>query len=331
MAEPKAVPPDQIMEIAGGSMGSKHRFAAGAIDLFGALADGPRTLEELARRTHVPPRTVRISADAMVALGLVEKHVDRYRNGPAAEAYLAGKSPTDLRPFLKFWDRISYPRWMDLESCIRAAKAVELDRPRSEEEARIFSEGVAAATAGSARALLAAYDWTRHRRLLDLGGGTGSFLTTLLGAHPDLRGTLVELAATAAVARRSLRGHAVADRITILEGSFLELALPLGHDAVLLSNVVHVLSPEHNRELFHRIRAAVAPGSRLLIVDFWLDPDRTSPLFGALMSGEFLVLTGEGESYSAQEARDWLAATGWKALEQSPLAGPASLLVAEAV
>jgi len=331
-ANPSAqVTPEPIMQIATGFMASKHLFVASAIDLFAAMGDGPATLAELAQRTGVPARTARISADAMVALGLVVKHGERYANGPVAQSFLAGKTPADLRPFLRFWDRISYEKWKGLEQSVRTGEGVERGRRATPEDAKIFSEGVAAVTAGSARALLTAYDWSRHHRVLDLGGGTGSFLAALLGAHPTLRGTLVEFPEAAAVARVHLARTPVAHRIEVVEGSFLEIPLPKGHDAVLLANVVHVLSPEHNQLLLRRIRASVEPGTRLLLVDFWLNRERTEPLHGALLSGEFLVLTGEGESYSVDEISGWLAETGWKKVHHGPLAGPASLVTAEAV
>ncbi len=328
---PNAVTPDLIVRTASGFMASKHLFVASAIGLFSAMHDGPKTLDELAGSTGVPRRTVRITADAMAALGFVEKHGDRYQNGAVADVFLAGKTRADMRPFLRFWDRISYPNWSKLEACVRTATGVEQGRRASPEEAKIFSEGVAAITAGSARALATNYDWSRHTRVLDLGGGTGGFLAAILDARPGLRGTLMELPETAAVARKHLEGNPVASRIDIVEGSFFERPIPDDHDAVILSNVIHVLSPEHNIDLFRRIRSSVAPGARLLMVDFWLDPTHTDPLFGALMSGEFLVLTGEGESYSDAEAGEWLSQAGWKTLERRPLSGPASLLIAEAV
>jgi hypothetical protein len=66
-----------------------------------------------------------------------------------------------------------------------------------------------------------------------------------------------------------------------------------------------------------------------LLVDFWTDPTHTQPLTAALMVGAFLLVTGEGDVYSAEEGRDWLQATGWRMLERTPPAGPTSLLVAE--
>ncbi|HEV8582719.1 MAG TPA: methyltransferase [Thermoanaerobaculia bacterium] len=322
-----AITPDPILQVASGFMAAKHLFTASAIDLFAAIGEGEATLAELAGRTSVPARTLRVSADAMAALGFVEKSGDRYRNSPVAAAFLAGRTPVDLRPFLKFWDRISYPTWMGLEAAVRGAAPIE--RSFTSEETKLFNEGVAAVTGGAAHALAGAVDWSRRNRVLDLGGGTGSFLVALIGAHPHLRGTLFDLPRAIAVAREHLKGFG--GQIDLLEGDFFEQEIPSGHDAVLLANIVHGFSEEQNRELLRRIRAAVEPGAALLVIDFWLDASRTQPVFPALMSGEFLVMTGAGESYSDEQARAWLAETGWAARDLKPLAGPAGVLVGEAV
>lgn len=70
--------------------------------------------------------------------------------------------------------------------------------------------------------------------------------------------------------------------------------------------------------------------ARLLLVDFWTDSTHTQPLFSALMAGAFLVDTGVGDVYSEDEGRQWLKQTGWQALERKALAGPVSVIVAEA-
>ena len=108
------VTPDGIFQLAVGFMAAKHLFVASEIDLFRHLASGPATLEDLARLTGVPPRTARIAVDAMVALGLVERSGNQYWNTPVAATYLSGQGSADLRPILRFWNRISYPTWEHL-------------------------------------------------------------------------------------------------------------------------------------------------------------------------------------------------------------------------
>ncbi len=81
--------------------------------------------------------------------------------------------------------------------------------------------------------------------------------------------------------------------------------------------------------LLRRARQSVAEGARLLLADFWTDETHTDPPFAAFMAAEFLLITGEGDVYNEQEAREWLDETGWRMLEHKPLAGPQSLIVAE--
>jgi len=325
------VTPDSIMRIAMGFMASKHLFAASEIGLFEALASGPATVDELAARTAVPRRTLRISADAMVGLGLLERRGDRYGNGAAAAAFLAGRPGPDLRPMLRFFDRISYPAWMKLAEAVRTGHGQSHFGRFSEEEQQIFSAGVQAFTAPMAAALGASYEFGRHRRLLDVGGGTGSFLVAVLRRNAGLAGTLFELPGACAAARRYLAGEPEGARIAVVEGDVFKDKLPDGHDVLLVANTVHVLSAEHNLELLRKMRAGVAAGVRLLLVDLWTDPTHTEPPAAPLMAGEFLIIAGEGQAYSEEEADAWLRQTGWRKLERKPLAGPASMIVAEAV
>jgi hypothetical protein len=321
--------PDLIFQVATGFMATKHLFAANEIGLFENLAEGPATLDELAQRTGIPRRTLRIVVDAMVALGFVDRQGDHYQNGPVAASFLSGRTPNDLRPVLHFFDRLNYPRWEKFEEAVRTGKAIfgELDFTKEEQE--IYSKGVEAITAGGAHALATTYDFSQHQRVLDLGGGTGSFLLGVLRHHSGVEGTLFELPSTAAVARQLLAGNPLRDRIKIVEGNFFKDPVPTGHDAVIIADVVHLFSPERNLELLRRIREGVADGARLLLVDFWTNLTHTQPTFAALIAGQFLITTGEGDVYNQEEVSGWLWQTGWRPLEHKPLAGPASLIVAE--
>jgi SAM-dependent methyltransferase len=322
------VTPEPIFQVASGFMAAKHLFVANEVGLFEQLADGPATLDELARRTGVARARLRILADAMVALGFIERHEDLYQNAPIAATFLTGHTPADLRPFLRFWNRLSYPIWTKLEDAIRTGQA-QGTLHLAEEEQRIFSEGVEAIQAAPSQALPSTYDFSGHRRILDLGGGTGSWLRAILRQYSTLEGTLFELPTAAAIARRHLASDTATQRVEVVEGDFFKDPIPVGHDVVLIANVMHLISPEHNLELLRHTRQYVANGARLLLVDFWTDATHTEPAFAALMAGEFLVITGEGDVYSEEEAYRWLQETGWRALERKPLAGPISLIVAE--
>ena len=323
--------PEPIMKVAMGFMAAKHLFVASEVGLFEALAAGPATIEELAGRTGVPARTIAIAAAAMVSLQFIEQHGDRYQNGEPAAAFLAGKPGPDLRPMLRFWDQISYPTWQRLADAVRTGHGQAHLGAFDKRQQEIFSAGVEVFTGPGAAALAANYDFGRHSKVLDVAGGTGSFLVAVLKRHPDLRGTLFELPGPCAVARQKLARLPEGARIDIVEGDVFKSPLPAGHDALIVAHTAHVFSAAHNIELMRKMRAVVAPGARLLLVDLWTDPTHTQPGPAALISGEFLVLSGEGQVYSEQEADAWLGHTGWKKVDKMPLAGPASVIVAEAV
>jgi SAM-dependent methyltransferase len=321
--------PAAIMQLASGFMAAKHLFAANQLGLFEALADSPATLDALAARTGLTRRAARISADAMVALGLLEVEDGTYRNGKAAACFLAGPGPDDLRPFLRFWDQISYPAWTRLAEALASGpprEIFELDDTLQQ----VASAGIEAILAGPAAALPQVFDFGPHTRLLDIGGGTGSWSIAIARRHPHITGAVLELPTATELARSRVAAAALGPRITVITGDAMADELPAGYDVFLLANLIHYWSAEQNQDLLGRVRRAAQPGSALLLADFWTNPAHTEPLQAALMAGEFAVHLRTGDVYSVEEVRGWLDHTGWRFTDHRPLAGPQSLIVAQA-
>jgi predicted nicotinamide N-methyase len=319
--------PEPIMRVASGFMAAKHLFAASEAGLFAALADSPLTAAELAERTGIPPAGARLAANAMVALGLLELDGRRYRNSGAAAFFLSGRTPADLRPFLRFWGRLSWRLWTDFEDALVSGRASLPAFGR--DDAELFGAGVEAITAGAAHVLAAQPEIARARRLLDVGGGTGSFLVAALHANAELEGTVVELPELAAVAKPRLASE---PRASVAVADALVDPLPRDHDTLLAANLVHLFSEDQVRVLFAKLREAAAADATLLVVDFVTDSTGTEPPFAAIMAGEFFVHSGGvGRSYSEQELRERLREAGWEPLDRRELAGPQSVLVARAV
>lgn len=331
-AEPLATEPNPatIMQLASGFMAAKHLFAANELGLFEALADSPATLEALAARTGLTRRAARISADAMVALGLLEVEDGTYRNGKAAARFLSGPGPHDLRPFLRFWDKISYPTWTRLAEALASGPSREIFE-LDDELQQVASAGIEAILAGPATALPEVFDFGPHQRLLDVGGGTGSWSIAIAQRHQHLTGAVLELPTGVELARTRVAAAELGHRITVITGDAMAGELPAGYDVFLLANLIHYWSAEQNQELLQRVRRAAQPGSALLLADFWTNPAHTEPLQAALMAGEFAAHIRTGDVYSVEEVRAWLDHTGWRFTDHRPLAGPQSLVVAEAV
>jgi hypothetical protein len=164
---------DPVLQIGSGFRAAKLLFVANEVGLFEQLATGPTSLNGLAERTGLAPSRLRVIMNAMVAVGMIEANDGEYRNSPVADAFLSGQTTRDLRPALRFWNRFSYPMWMKLEDAVRTGQPQSGRASWTEEQQRTFSEGVEAITRGAAQALADSYDFSRHARVLDLGGGTG--------------------------------------------------------------------------------------------------------------------------------------------------------------
>jgi len=322
--------PEPIIQVASGYMAAKQLFVAVEIGLFETLAEGAATIDELGQRTNIPRRTLRIITDAMVALGLLERTGDHYRNGVTTAAFLSGSGGPDLRAFFRLLNSVSYRRWVRLEEAIRTDRIIFGESGFAEEEQRLYSAGVEAVTAGTAQALASTYDFAPHRRVLDLGGGTGSFLLPILARYQNLECTLYDLPQVAAATRQRMASDLVGARIQVIAADFFKDSIPEGYDVVIIANIVHCFAADRVIHLLRRVREHVSAEARILLVDFWTDPTHTQPVFAALMAGEFLLTPGGGDVYSVDEAQRWLRDTGWKAVAHKPLAGPASLIVAEA-
>jgi protein-L-isoaspartate O-methyltransferase len=319
-------PADRIMLVAHGFMAAKIVFLAVEVGLFAAIGGGRSTLEEIAQACRLPVRTTRMLVDALVMFRLVECDGERYRNAADAEEFLTGRGSLDIRPVLQAFDKISYPAWLDAETAIRTGQGVRKDLAPAEIEA--FEKSVSVVTMPGATSLAAEYDFCRHRRVLDIGGGMGTFMIPVLSKHDHLTWTLCDLPRVADLARGSEAVREFGDRVDVVGADVFTDPLPAGYDAILVAHFLHLYPPEKDLDLLGRLRGLATEDGRLLLVDWWLDPVTPHPntVFGAF---QFLLASG-GDAYRPDEVERWLSQTGWQAVEHRPLVAPMSLLVAEA-
>lgn len=110
------------------------------------------------------------------------------------------------------------------------------------------------------------FDWRRFSEILDVGGGDGTVLATILHAHPDLRGRVLDLAPTATAATARFAAAGLSDRASAVTGSFFD-PLPVGADAYLLSDILHNWDDDHAREILAGCRRAAAPNGTVVVIE----------------------------------------------------------------
>jgi len=165
------------------------------------------------------------------------------------------------------------------------------------------------------------------RRMLDLGGGSGAYSIAFAKVAPQLRGEILDLPEVLPITREHLRRAGVADRISTRAGDMLQADLGKDYNLVLLSAICHMFSVEENRGLLQRIYQALAANGRVVVQDFILEPDKTSPKFAALFSLNMLVGTKAGVSYSESEYTEWMRAAGFREIKRVRMPGPSGLMI----
>jgi hypothetical protein len=167
--------------------------------------------------------------------------------------------------------------------------------------AEVFHNAMASFSASVAPAALAVYDFGGIRTLVDVAGGIGQVLTTILKAYPGMRGVLFELPHVIESARPAIEHSGVGDRVELISGDFFT-ALPAGGDAYLLKHVIHNWHDEDAIRILTNIRTAIgdAPGKVILLESVLRAGNE--PDYGKLMDVQMLVMPGGRERTEAELA-----------------------------
>jgi cyclopropane fatty-acyl-phospholipid synthase-like methyltransferase len=196
------------------------------------------------------------------------------------------------------------------------------------EEATIFNEAMIGFHAGEKPAVAAAYDFSGIQRLVDVGGGTGNLLATILLANPELRGVLYDLAHVVAEARHQIEMNNLSERCEIVSGSFFD-SVPSGGDAYLLSHIVHDWEEQKCLKILENCRRAMPDNGRLLLVE-WVMPSGNDLHPAKFLDLTMLVYTG-GRERTEEEYAALFAKSGFKLTRVVPTQSPASVIEAQPV
>ena len=221
-------------------------------------------------------------------------------------------SPTSIMPMVMLAVG-GWKRWSDLTEIVRYG--LQKTRPSifesSESEQETFIRAMHTIARRLAPGIVAAIKPVAAKKLLDIGGGSGSYTRAFLETYPDMKATLFDLPSVIKIAQTFLADTDLVDRITFVAGDFNKEEFPTGHDLALLSAIIHQNSPEQNIELYRKIYRALQPGGRLVIRDHVMSMDHTRPISGALFAVNMLVVTHEGRTYSFEEIKASLESAGF--------------------
>jgi len=288
---------------------SKTMFAAVELGIFDGAR--PADCKELTRLL-----------EACIALGLLEKNGDQYSNTAVAEKYLRSTSPGTLSGYVRYSNSALYPMWAHLEDALREGthrwkQTFGLDGPifshffRTEEAMRDFQQGMHGFGQLSSPAVVAAFDLSGFRRLVDLGGGTGHLAQAARARYPQLQTAVFDLPAVARIYRDTIAGD------------FFNDPLPEA-DLYTLSRILHDWSEDKIRTLLAKVYAALPGGGALLIAEKLLDEHNVP----AHMQSLNMLIVTEGRERSAAEYEALLREAGFSKIESRRTGTPLDAVLA---
>jgi len=300
------------------------------------LESGPRTAEELAQATgtHAPSlfRVLR----ALASAGIVKTESEgRFALTPLSQT-LVTNAPGSLRWFMiSELSQEHYPAWGNLMQSVKTGE-IAFDNffgkdiwqyfKENPEDGALFNDSMSGVTAAANEAILSSYDFSQFNKVIDIGGGHGGLITSILKKNPHLKGVLFDAPQVIEGARPRLAANGVADRCETVAGDFFK-AVPAGGDAYVMKWIIHDWDDEKALTILRHCRSQMQPNGRLILVDCVV-PGTDEPHFSKFFDLNMMVMTG-GKERTAAEFEQLLAAAGFKLLRVIPTDVPTAIVEAQ--
>jgi len=303
---------ESILDLARGFMASRVLLSGAELDLFTLLSKEPLTAEEVAAATKTKLRGIVILLDALSALGFLVKKDGWYHTEPPVAPLLSATAPDSILPMVLHMATV-WQNWSRITDIVlgKTMPDMKTEGALAKDNRKAFIGAMHVAASKAAPEIVAAINPGGARRLLDVGGGSGTYTLAMLSAVPEMRATLFDLPPVIEMARDRVQAADMLDRVELVAGDFYKDELPPGHDLALLSAIIHQSSYEQNAVLYGKIYRALGSGGRIVVRDHVMSADRTQPLEGALFAVNMLAGTEGGRTYTFDEIKEGLTAVGF--------------------
>ncbi len=322
-----------MLQIISGFWISRAVYVIAKLGIPDLLKSGPKTADELASATKMHAPSLYRILRALASVGVVASHEDlRFSLTPLSET-LVTDAPGSLRWFaVSELGQEHYPAWGNLMHSVKTGEiafdnffGVDIWKyfQQNPEDAAVFNDSMSSVTAATNEAITSLYDFSGIKKLVDVGGGHGGLITSLLKSNPEMKGVLFDAPEVIEGARARIEAAGLADRCETVAGDFFK-AVPEGGDAYIMKWIIHDWDDERAIRILKNIRSQMPENGRIILVDCVV-PETDEPHFSKFIDLNMLVMTG-GKERTAKEFAELFAAAGFRLVRVIPTDLPTSIV-----
>jgi hypothetical protein len=302
----------QMMQFITAKWISKPIYVAAKLGIADLLAEGPRTVEEIAQKKDLyAPYLYRVMR-ALAGFGIFYENENKtFELTPMAECLKTGALRSIALMFLSDWHDRAWDKLLHSvktgEIAFHAAHGMScFDWLKANPEAaEIYHHAQSIKAMTSHRTIIDSYNFSGINSLTDIGGGYGGLMIEILKAHPSMRGVITDVPSVIRETRKIIEAHGLEKRCSTADRDFFR-DIPSGSDAYILSHILHDWEDAQCQIILKNCHEAMDHGSRLLIVEM-IVPTGNEPSISKLLDLEVLVMGGgrertEVEFYNLIEA-----------------------------
>ncbi len=318
--QPASPPPGEVLaQLIFGKGATMALSVAAKLRIADKLAAGAKSADQLARETDTHGPTLYRVLRALAGFGVFSESADgKFSLTPMGELLRSGV-PGSMRGMADFCgSEWTWQAWGELLYSVRTGKTAfdhAFGKPcfdylaEHKDESEVFNEAMTGFSSMVAPAVVEAYDFSKFGTIVDIGGGHGQLLTSILKANPWVKGVLFDAPHVASGAEKTIREAGVSDRCRTEGGDFFK-AVAAGGDAYLMMHIIHDWPDDKAATILKHCRKSVNPGGKLLVVDSVVAPPN-EPDMAKILDLEMLVLPS-GKERSEVEFAALFAAAGWR-------------------
>ncbi|WP_456093738.1 methyltransferase [Mycolicibacterium rutilum] len=324
-----------ILEMATGAWTTQTMYAAARLGLADQLAAGPASAAVLADRVGAHPDALYRLMRALASNGLLtHRPDDTFALTKVGEA-LRSDAPESMHDMVLFIGHQA--RWEDWGNLLHSVQTGEPSvlklrgmsywdyLEQDSELAQVFNDAMTATSGITNEVALSQYDFTNFKLIVDVGGGHGLLLSTILRRAPKARGLVYDLPSVVSGADATFEAAGLAERCSAEGGSFFD-RVPGGGDAYVLKNIIHDWNDDDSVRILRNIRTAIAPDGKLLLLEMVL-PDRADAFIGFQLDLEMLVTVG-GRERTRDDFANLLRQAGFRLDRVIDTVAPVSIIEA---